>query len=207
MKSRLTKANGNRTGKYKFEEVMKDKGRLFLVVGNSGSGKDSLLTEVQARWPATAKPIRIPQRYITRPAHDSEPYISVTAAEFGDLKRSKKFCLTWRIYQTDYGVPSIVLNWLNSGQHVVVNVSREIIPRARNLIPDLKFIFVMVPLDITRHRLKSRCREAENDPSFQQRLKRAKENQTLIGADFIVDNSGSLNESAEKLLNYLLSSG
>ena len=50
-------------------------GQLFLIVGNSGSGKDSLLQEVLQRWPASAKPIRIAQRYITRPAHKSEPFI------------------------------------------------------------------------------------------------------------------------------------
>ena len=63
----------------------------------------------------------------------------------------------------------------------------------------------MVPLEITLRRLKSRRREAENDPSFKQRLQRAAENQTLKGADVIIDNSGSLNVSANKLLNYLLS--
>ena len=186
---------------------MKDKGQLFLIVGNSGSGKDSLLREVLARWPLSAKPIRVPQRYITRAAHDSEQYISVTPGEFENLKRKNSFWLTWHIYGTDYGVPVSVLRWLNHGQHVAVNVSRDIIPRARKIIPDLKVIFVSVPLGITLKRIRSRRREAEDDPSFQQRLRRAKENQTLDGADFIVDNSGMLNRSAEKLLEYLLSFG
>ena len=186
---------------------MNHTGRLFLIAGNSGSGKDSLLTEVLARWPISVKPIRIPQRYITRPAHDSEQYISVTAREFGDLKRKNKFWLTWHVYNTDYGVPTIVLDWLSRRQHVAVNVSREIIPRARKIIPGLKVIFVSVPLEITLQRLRSRRREAENEQSFQQRLHRAKENQTLKGADFIVDNSGSLDVSANQLLNYLLSFG
>ena len=160
-----------------------------------------------AHIPESVKPLRIPQRYITRPAHDSELYRSVTAAEFKDLKRNKKFCLTWRVYHTDYGVPSIVLEWLNRKHHVVVNVSREIIPQARRLIPNLKAIFVSVPLEISMHRMISRRRETENERSFQQRLQRAKENQTLKGADFIVDNSGSLDMSAKKLLSYLLSFG
>ena len=51
---------------------MNHTGRLFLIAGNSGSGKDTLLTEVLARWPASVNPIRIPQCYITRPAHDSD---------------------------------------------------------------------------------------------------------------------------------------
>jgi ribose 1,5-bisphosphokinase len=187
--------------------IIKPTGRLFLIVGNSGSGKDSLLAEVLTRWPISEKPIRIPQRYITRPAHDSEQYISVTTREFGDLKRNNKIWLTWHVYNTDYGVPTIVLDWLSQRQHVVVNVSREIIPRARRIIPDLKVIFVSVPLEITLQRMRSRRREAENEPSFQQRLHRAKENQTLKSADFIVDNSGSLDVSAKKLLNYILSFG
>ena len=185
--------------------IIKPTGRLFLIVGNSGSGKDSLLTEVLARWPISVKPIRIPQRYITRPAHDSEMFRSVTTGEFVDLKRKKKFWLTWHVYNTDYGVPTIVLDWLSQRQHVVVNVSREIIPRARSTIPNLKLIFVSVPLEITLQRMRSRRREAESEQSFQQRLHRAKENQTLEDADFIVDNSGSIDESAKKLLSYLLS--
>ncbi len=184
---------------------MKPMGRLFLIVGNSGSGKDSLLTEVLARWPISVKPVRIPRRYITRPGHKSEQYISVTNRKFADLKRKNKFWLTWCIYNTNYGIPAIVLEWLSRSQHVVVNVSRKIIPQARRTIPDLKVIFVSVPLEITLQRMKSRHRETENEQSFQQRLDRAKENQTLKDADFIVDNSGALDVSADNLLNYLLS--
>jgi len=184
--------------------IMKHTGRLFLIVGNSGSGKDSLLTEVLARWPASVKPIRIPQRYITRPAHDSEQSISVTAREFWDLKRKNKFWLTWHVYNTDYGIPTIILDWLRRSQDVAVNVSREVIPRASRIIPDLKVIFVSVPLEITLQRMRSRRREAENEQSFQQRLQRAKENQTLEGADVIIDNSVSLDVAAKKLLSYLL---
>ena len=184
---------------------MNHTGRLFLIAGNSGSGKDALLTEVLARWPASVKPIRIPQRYITRPAHASEHSISVTAREFGDFKRKNKFWLTWHVYNTDYGIPTIVLEWLRRRQDVAINVSREIIPRARRIIPDLKVIFVSVPLEITLQRMRSRRREAENEPSFQRRLDRAEANQTLKDADFIIDNSGSLDESAKKLLSYLLS--
>ena len=183
---------------------MNHTGRLFLIVGNSGSGKDALLTEVLARWPASVNPIRIPQRYITRPAHDYEHSISVTAREFGDFERKNKFWLTWHVYNTDYGIPTIVLEWLRRRQDVAINVSREIIPRARRIIPDLKVIFVSVPLEITLQRMRSRRREAENQQSFQRRLHRAEANQTLKNSDFIIDNSGSLDVSANKLLSYLL---
>ena len=184
---------------------MSHKGQLFLIVGNSGSGKDALLKQVQHHWPAAAKTIQIPRRYITRPAHDTEPFISLTPEEFDDLKQRDFFCLTWHVYGTYYGIPGNILGWLRQDQHVIVNVSREIIPRARKIKPDLKVIFVKVPLESTLQRMRSRNRELENDPVFKQRLQRAKDNQTLKGADFVVDNSGPLETAAKTLLNYLLS--
>ena len=184
---------------------MAEDGQLFFIVGNAGSGKDSLLKEVLRRWPPSAKPIRIPQRTISRPPHDSEPYISVTPEAFNELKRRNEFGLTWHIYGTNYGIPKSILDWQKQGQHVIVNVSRKIIPQARKRLPDLKVIFVRVPFEITLYRLRYRGREPEDDPAFQQRLRRARENQNFESADFIVENSGPLELAAKKLLAYLLS--
>ena len=184
---------------------MKKNGQLFLIVGNSGSGKDSLLEEVLKRWPASARPLRIPRRYITRPAHKSEPFIAVTVKDFETLKQAGKFCLSWHVYDTYYGVPATIINYLQQGNAVIVNVSRAIIPKARQMMPGLKVIFVSVPLEATLQRIQSRNRESLNDPGFKQRLARAQENQKLADADFMVDNSGSLEVAAEELLNYMLS--
>ena len=185
---------------------MQNSGQLSLIVGNSGSGKDTLLKEVLRLWPGSTRPIRIPQRYITRPAHASEPFISVISENFEDLKQQGKFLLTWHVYDTDYGVPVTIINWLKQGDSVIVNVSRKIIPQARQLISDLKVIFVSVPMEVTLKRIKARSRESEDNPVFQQRLIRAQENQTLDNADFVVDNSVPLQTAAEELLNYMLSS-
>ena len=184
---------------------MQDCGQLFLIVGNSGSGKDTLLKEVLRLWPGSTRLIRNPQRYITRPAHASEPFISVTSDEFEDLKQAGKFWLTWHVYNTEYGIPVAIFDWLKQGDSVIVNVSRQIIREARQQLLDLKVIFISVPLELTLQRIKSRNRESVDDPGFQQRLARAKENQTLTEADFVVDNSVSLEIAAEDLLNYMLS--
>ena len=184
---------------------MNDRGQLFLIVGNSGSGKDALLEEIRRRWPSSARPIRIPRRYITRAPHDSEAYVSVTPEAFEELQRRHTFWLTWHVYQTDYGIPAIILDWLKQGQHVIVNVSRDIIPQARKEMPELKVIFVTVPRDVALQRLKSRSRESEDDPIFQQRLQRAQKNLFLKEADIIVDNRHSLEIAAQNLIDYLLS--
>jgi ribose 1,5-bisphosphokinase len=187
------------------QHLIENSGQLFLIVGNSGSGKDSLLEEVMARWPDSATPLKNPRRYITRPAHKSEPFISVTVKEFEILKQQGNFCLSWHVYDTHYGVPAKIINWLQQGDSVIVNVSRAVIPRARQMIPGLKIIFVSVPFETTLERIKSRNRESIDDPGFKQRLARAQENQSLADADFVVDNSGSLEAAADELLNYLLS--
>jgi phosphonate metabolism protein PhnN/1,5-bisphosphokinase (PRPP-forming) len=178
--------------------------RIFLIVGNSGSGKDSLIKAVQDRWPADRPPIKVPQRYITRPPHETEPFISVTENEFLKLRAEGKLLLEWHIYGLYYGVPKEVLDWEKQGHVVIINVSRNVIPEARKLIPGVKVIFVHVPFEITMNRVKSRGRESENDPQFQERIKRAESNQELPDADFVVDNSGPLEIGSKVLMDFLL---
>ena len=128
----------------------------------------------------------------------SEPFLSRDALRRVGAEREIR-------PRTEFQHDTTIFNWLAQGVSVIVNVSRKIIPQARQLIPDLKVIFVSVPLDVTLQRIKARNRESEDGPGFQQRLARAKENQTLTDADFVVDNSVPLEEAAEKLLGYMLS--
>jgi len=181
------------------------KGFLFLLIGNSGSGKDSILNGVLSNWPKEYTPIKVPQRYITRPSHKTEPFLSVTPEEFIKMKNNNEFSLTWHIYDLDYGVPKIVEKWLFEGKIVIINVSRTIISHARQIFPELHVVFVKVPFEITLARIKSRGREAENDEIFKDRVNRAKKNQNFPDADIIIDNSGDLQIAVNSLREYLLS--
>lgn len=182
-----------------------EKGVLFLLIGNSGSGKDSILNEVLSSWPQNYIPIKVPQRYITRPSHKTEPFISVSPEDFIKMKNNHEFSLTWHIYDLDYGVPKLVEKWLSDGFIVIINVSRTIILEARQKFPDLKVIFVKVPYEITLARVKSRGREAEDEEIFKERVKRAKLNQNFPDADIIIDNSGDLQIAVKSFREYLLS--
>ncbi len=121
------------------------------------------------------------------------------------MENNHEFSLTWHIYDLDYGVPKLVENWLSDGNIVIINVSRTIIPQARQKFPDLKVIFVKVPYEITLARIKSRGREAENDGMFKERVKRAKKNQNFPDADIIIDNSGDLQIAVKNFRKYILS--
>ena len=86
---------------------------------------------------------------------------------------------------------------------VIINVSRTIIPEARETYKNLKVIFVKVPFEITLQRIKNRGRET--DEELQKRIQRAKTHQSFPDADFVVDNSGDLEDAIDQFLEYVLS--
>ncbi len=184
--------------------LINSQGQLVFLVGNSGSGKDSLLKEAIKNWPPFASPIKIPRRFITRSPHDSEPFHSLSKQEFIELKQKNFFCLTWHIYGLDYGISNEIDDWLKYGDIVIINVSRSIIAQAKNKYPDLKVVFIKVPFEVTLNRIKQRGRESEDDPIFKARLERAKINQDIPDADFIIENTNSIQTGGLKLRDYLL---
>ena len=178
-------------------------GILFLLVGNSGSGKDTLLKWVLDNWPKDAPPLYVPTRVITRPpSPDTENYISVTPEEFSDKMNRGEFVLFWESYGIKYGVPRIIVDHLNRGLPVIVNVSRQIINETRQRFPRVKVIFIHVPIPILIERLKKRGRERESD--LEKRLLRAEINEYLPGADFVIENSGTVEEGGQQLLDALI---
>jgi len=179
------------------------KGRLFFIVGNSASGKDSLLAHAVANWKNETTKLIMAQRYITRPeSPETERYVSVSEDEFKNMDKKKRFVLKWISYEINYGVKKDILKEIKKGNLVIVNVSRQIIEESRQRFPDLKVIFVKVPVDIVIQRLQERGRE--NDEQIQQRIERAKETgDELPGADFEIENTGTIEEGGAKLLEYL----
>jgi len=178
-------------------------GMLILVVGNSGSGKDSIMRGVKEKYPSNLKELYLTQRYITRPYSDTENYIAIKPEDFKKLSLQGEFVLEWHIYGLDYGVPIEIDGWLEKGHPVLVNVSREIIKKARSMYQNILVVFIDVPFEITLKRVKERARES--GARLEERILRASQNQTIPDADFIVDNSGDLQDAINQFLNYLIS--
>jgi len=177
-------------------------GPLFLIVGNSGSGKDSIISGIIKEYPSNLKEIYAPKRYITRPPSKFETNISVSLKEFKKLEEKGQFALKWHIYELDYGIPIEIEKWLEKGHPVIINVSRTIIKEARLKYHNVKVIFVDVPFEISYQRTKNRKREI--DDLLKKRIERARKNQKFPDADFVVDNSGDLNNAIIQCLNYLI---
>ena len=182
--------------------IKKFSGILVLVVGNSGSGKDSIISEVVKRFPSDLKEIYLTQRYITRPYSDTEDYIAIKPEDFKKLSLQGEFVLEWHIYGLDYGVPIEIDDWLKKGHTVIVNVSRTIVKKARRMYQNILVVFIDVPFEITLKRVKKRARES--GVRLEERILRARKNQDVPDADFIVDNSGELEIAVNQFLSYLM---
>ncbi|MFW9999213.1 MAG: phosphonate metabolism protein/1,5-bisphosphokinase (PRPP-forming) PhnN [Candidatus Hodarchaeota archaeon] len=178
-------------------------GTIFLVIGNSGSGKDSIINGVIKKYPSHLKQIHAPKRFITRPPSETEKNISITEEKFKDLKEKGKLALTWHIYGLYYGIPIEIEDWLKAGNPILLNVSRRVVKPAREKYKNLKVVFIYVPLEITIDRLKGRGRETTE--LLQERIERAKNNQLYSGADLVIDNSGKLDDSINQLLEFIIS--
>ncbi len=178
-------------------------GKIFFLVGNSGSGKDSLIGYVLEHWPTDRKPLYVPTRVITRPpSPETEKYESITPEEFQELKARDEFTFWWKSYELHYGVRRIILDKVRQGSPVLINVSRQIIAEARTRFENLRVIFVRVPLEITMQRVKDRGREESAD--LEKRIERARKYQEMPGADYLVENAGKLEDAGRNLLEYLL---
>ncbi len=177
-------------------------GTLYLIVGNSGSGKDSIISGIIEKYPSDLMQIITPKRYITRPPSEFERNISITPEEFKEMEKKGKFALKWYIYDLHYGIPIEIEKWLEKGHPVIINVSRTIVEEAREKYSNVKVIFIEVPFEITYQRIKDRKRETED--LLKKRIERARENQKFPEADFVIDNSGNLNDAITECLNYLI---
>jgi phosphonate metabolism protein PhnN/1,5-bisphosphokinase (PRPP-forming) len=177
-------------------------GTLFLIVGNSGSGKDSIIKGVIEKYPSDLKSVYLTKRYITRPPSDTEDNISLSLQEFREMANQGKFALMWNIYGLNYGIPVEIENWLKKGHPVIINVSRTIVNKARKKYKNIKIVFVKVPFEVTLKRLTERDRE--KGKLLEERIKRAKNLQNFSKADYVVDNAGKLEDAINQFLDYLI---
>lgn len=129
-------------------------GKLIWLMGASGSGKDSLLTELRQREQTQ---LLVAHRYITRAASaGSENHIALSEQEFFTRAGQNLLALSWHANGLYYGVGVEIDLWLHAGFDVVVNGSRAHLPQARAryqsaLLP----VCLQVSPEILRQRLKT----------------------------------------------------
>ena len=131
-------------------------GILFLVVGPSGVGKDTLMLGARACL-ANDERFVFARRVITRPADaGDEDHEAVDVAEFKRRRDAGGFLAHWRAHELSYGLPVALENELTAGKHVLANVSRAAIPEILAQYKPTKVVEVIAPLEILTARLRAR---------------------------------------------------
>lgn len=177
------------------------RGTLFLVVGPSGAGKDSLIAGARKHL-ADDPGTRFVKRVITR-AGDAggEDHLATTAEAFARERAAGAYALSWEAHGLGYGLPADIEADLAAGRSVVANVSRGVIDEARRRFAPVRVIVVTAPVEVLARRLAERGRETEAD--IAERLARAGY-ATPEGDDVtVIENAGALNDAVARLLDVL----
>jgi len=172
-------------------------GRLVLVVGPSGAGKDTLIGLAQA---ACAGDINVvfPQRVVTREASSFENNEAVSPMQFGQMLAHGDFAFQWEAHGLRYGVPRSIVDDIQAGHAVVVNASRTIVEFARRSYANVTVVSVTAPPEVLAQRLAARARSS--DGQLDERLRRA-----VIAAvpDVVIENIGRAEDHAAELLQVI----
>ena len=139
------------------------RGTLFLVVGPSGAGKDTLLTGARAALEPGGAYV-FPRRAITRPAGaGGEDHEAVSPEAFAEREASGGFFATWRAHGLAYGLPACISAALESGRHVVANVSRTVLADVAERACPAVIVEISAPPALLADRLAARGREDRAD--------------------------------------------
>ena len=184
--------------------LISSEGTLFYLMGPSGVGKDTLINYARKRINGRL-PILFAHRYITREiAAGDENHVELSNLEFQSRKSLGLFAMDWESHGNYYGIGKEIDLWLECGASVVVNGSREFLPKATELYPNLQVILISASEQILFERLISRGRETKEE--ILKRIERSKkfiEGIAHINCT-IIDNSQELDTSGKELVKKLI---
>jgi ribose 1,5-bisphosphokinase len=174
-------------------------GRLVLVVGPSGAGKDTLLRLAQAAC-ADDHDIVFPRRVVTRASSADEDNIALSPDEFARARDHGDFAVHWDAHGHSYALPLEINDDIRAGRAVVVNVSRTVIAALRGTYANVIVVAITAPPDALAQRLAARARHS--DGNIADRLARSVDDASA-NADVTILNAGSAEYHSRHLLRVI----
>ncbi|TYO64026.1 phosphonate metabolism protein/1,5-bisphosphokinase (PRPP-forming) PhnN [Bradyrhizobium hipponense] len=178
-------------------------GRLVLVVGPSGAGKDTLLRLAQAAC-IDDHDIVFPRRVVTRESSAAEDNIAVSADEFRRALDHGGFAVHWPAHGHSYALPLDINDDVRAGRTVVANVSRTVIATLRGTYANVVVVAITAPPDVLAQRLAARARHSDGD--IAERLARSVDDASAH-ADVTILNAGSAEYHSRQLARVIRNEG
>jgi ribose 1,5-bisphosphokinase len=171
-------------------------GKLTVVVGPSGAGKDTLITLMRAQYQNDAD-IVFPRRVVTRLVSVGEDHDSLSEKAFEDAVQRGALAFWWEAHGLRYGVRAEIDADIQKGKTVVCNVSRATVNGLRSRFAHVIVVLVTAPEDVLAARLAARGRPS--DGNIMDRLQRPAPPSSDIRPDVTIENVGDPQIAANRL--------
>lgn len=146
--------------------------------------------------------LALARRVITRSSDaGGEDFEGVSLEEFDRRVSAGGFALFWDAHGLRYGIPAKVDETLSAGQDVLANLSRSVLHKAQRRFAQTKTILLTASPQILAERLAARGRETGAE--IEKRLKRASFELPTDIPTHVIDNSGALESTVQKALEFL----
>jgi ribose 1,5-bisphosphokinase len=170
-------------------------GRLILVVGPSGAGKDALIGLARTAC-ADDGHIVFARRVVTRESSPAEDNEQVSPEAFRRAQAQDEFAMHWEAHGHCYALPRVIDDNIRAGCIVVANVSRTVVEAMRRAYADVTVVSITAPPEILAERLAARARSS--DGRIEHRLNRAIDD-AAAAPDVTIVNVGSVEHHAREL--------
>lgn len=166
-------------------------GRLFLMIGPPGAGKQALIdTALHSAQHLQRAPLVVSQPE----SHPRRILTAISPALFNERKRQGEFLLSWDAEGTRYALPHSTRTRLHAGQHMIAAGDAASLGEARETLPQLVPLYIHARADVLRRRIVASGRFEEHEID---RIINEEQRHRPRDADIrMIDTSGSISAAA-----------